>query len=240
MKDFGNLCKHSGNHVNFLLIVCVRKTIAERWIYNFWLAPFFFFFFFFFFALQPNLGLGRLHETFVSLQLLDLGQSAGLHGRVISSSQGLCLYTNRKTQPTITAFARAKTVHALDQCSATSFFSGTPDLNCDSYWHTDNITNTLLYYIGMITCANMLVTYCISPFTCITYIRPQNVHILYINTATLFFKPHAIIWLLSHATWVQNFQVWKIFYILKFQNIFKNSKHTCVPRYTGCGTLVWR
>jgi hypothetical protein len=30
----------------------------------------------------------------VSLQLLDLGQSEGLLGRVISSSQGLCLYTN--------------------------------------------------------------------------------------------------------------------------------------------------
>jgi hypothetical protein len=30
----------------------------------------------------------------VSLQLLDLGQSVGLLGRVISSSQGLYLYTN--------------------------------------------------------------------------------------------------------------------------------------------------
>jgi hypothetical protein len=30
----------------------------------------------------------------VSLKLLDLGQPAGLLGRVISSSQGLCLYTN--------------------------------------------------------------------------------------------------------------------------------------------------
>jgi hypothetical protein len=42
----------------------------------------------------------------VSLQLLDLGQSAGLLGRVISTSQGLCLYTQHKQ--------RAKTVHALD------------------------------------------------------------------------------------------------------------------------------
>jgi hypothetical protein len=50
------------------------------------------------------------------------------------------------------------------------FISGTPNLNCDSYWHTDNITNTLLYYIVMITNAKMLVTYCISPITYITYI----------------------------------------------------------------------
>jgi hypothetical protein len=50
--------------------------------------------FFFPLALQPNLGLGRLHEISVSLQLLDLGQSVGLLGRVISSSQGLYLYTN--------------------------------------------------------------------------------------------------------------------------------------------------
>jgi hypothetical protein len=33
----------------------------------------------------------------VSLQLLDLGQSVGLLGQVISSSQGLYLNTNRKT-----------------------------------------------------------------------------------------------------------------------------------------------
>jgi hypothetical protein len=45
-------------------------------------------------ALQPNSGLGRLQEISVSLQLLDLGQSVGLLGRFISSSQGLYLYTN--------------------------------------------------------------------------------------------------------------------------------------------------
>jgi hypothetical protein len=45
-------------------------------------------------ALQPNSDLSRLHETSVSLQLLDLGQSVGLIGRMISSSQGLYLYTN--------------------------------------------------------------------------------------------------------------------------------------------------
>jgi hypothetical protein len=66
----------------------------------------------------------------VSFQLLDLGQSAGLLGRVISSSQGLCLYTKTEKltyntnpltskpeagfEPTITASERAKTVHALD------------------------------------------------------------------------------------------------------------------------------
>jgi hypothetical protein len=44
----------------------------------------------------------------VSLQLVDLGQSVGLLGRVISSSQGLCLYTNRKTHTTQTL-----KIHAL-------------------------------------------------------------------------------------------------------------------------------
>lgn len=29
-KDFGNLCIHSENHVNFSVILCVRKAIAER------------------------------------------------------------------------------------------------------------------------------------------------------------------------------------------------------------------
>jgi hypothetical protein len=48
--------------------------------------------FFFPLALQPNWGLGHLHET-VSLQLLDLGQSVGLLGWVILS-QGVYLYTN--------------------------------------------------------------------------------------------------------------------------------------------------
>jgi hypothetical protein len=52
--------------------------------------------FFFPLALQPNSGLGRLHESSVSLQLLDLGQSVWLLGRVIISSQGLYLYTNTK------------------------------------------------------------------------------------------------------------------------------------------------
>jgi hypothetical protein len=64
----------------------------------------------------------------VSLQLLDLGQSVGLLGRVISSSQGLYLYTNTENahttlniharvgiEPTVPASARAKTVHALDR-----------------------------------------------------------------------------------------------------------------------------
>jgi hypothetical protein len=60
----------------------------------------------------------------------------------------------------------------------------------------------------------------------------KNMHILYINAATLFFNPHAIMWLQSHATWGQGFQVWskiqflkKYFNILRFQNIFKNARH---------------
>jgi hypothetical protein len=67
----------------------------------------------------------------VSLQLLDLGQSVGLLGLVISLSQGLYLYTNTEKRThntntklpcpewdsnhTVPAPARAKTVHALDR-----------------------------------------------------------------------------------------------------------------------------
>jgi hypothetical protein len=64
----------------------------------------------------------------VSLQLLDRGQSAGLLGRVIRSSQCLCLCTNTEKrthirhwvgfEPTIPACDRAKTVHALDHWAA--------------------------------------------------------------------------------------------------------------------------
>jgi hypothetical protein len=61
-------------------------------------------------ALQPNSGLGRLHETTVSLQLLDLEQSVGLLGRVNSSSQGLYLYTKTKKNAHTT---QTLNIHAL-------------------------------------------------------------------------------------------------------------------------------
>jgi hypothetical protein len=81
---------------------------------------------------SPNLGLGLppWNSPF-HLGFLDLRQSVGLLGRVISSSQGLYLYTNteKRTQRqkhqtsmplvgfelTIPASERAKTVHALDR-----------------------------------------------------------------------------------------------------------------------------
>jgi hypothetical protein len=53
-------------------------------------------------ALKPNFwALAASMKLSVSFQLLDLGQSAGLLGRVISSSQGLCVsapgdYENRE------------------------------------------------------------------------------------------------------------------------------------------------
>jgi hypothetical protein len=63
-------------------------------------------------------------KRFVSLQFLNLRHSVGLHGRVISPSQGhyLTQKQNKHKQtsmlvvfePTIPAFERAKTVHALD------------------------------------------------------------------------------------------------------------------------------
>jgi hypothetical protein len=43
---------------------------------------------------SPIQALAASMKLCVSLQLLDLGQSVGLLGRVISSSQGLYLYTN--------------------------------------------------------------------------------------------------------------------------------------------------
>jgi hypothetical protein len=84
-------------------------------------------------ALQPQFGPWPTSMKFsVLFGLLDLRHSVGILGWVISSSQGLHLYTNtgkrtykRQTskpwvgfEPTIPASERAKTVHALD-CSAT-------------------------------------------------------------------------------------------------------------------------
>jgi hypothetical protein len=82
-------------------------------------------------ALQPNSDLDGLHETFFSLKLLNLGQPVRLLGGVISSSQGLYLYTNteKRTQNTnnkdlcpewdsnsnVPSSLPAMTVHALDR-----------------------------------------------------------------------------------------------------------------------------
>jgi hypothetical protein len=75
----------------------------------------------------------------LSFQLLDLGQSVGLLGRVISLSQGLYLYTNieKRThttqtlnihawvgfEPKVPASARAKTVHFLDRSATVTGIS---------------------------------------------------------------------------------------------------------------------
>jgi hypothetical protein len=66
---------------------------------------------------SPIQALASSMRLSVSLQLLDLGQPAGLLGRVISSSQGLYLYTNteKRTRNTVPASERAKTVHVLDR-----------------------------------------------------------------------------------------------------------------------------
>jgi hypothetical protein len=69
--------------------------------------------------------LSYLHETLFHFGFLGLRQSVGLLGWVISSSQGLYLYTNTEKrththtqtlniEPTIPASERAKTVHVLD------------------------------------------------------------------------------------------------------------------------------
>jgi hypothetical protein len=49
---------------------------------------------FFLWLYNPIQALAASMKLSVSLQLLDLGQSVGLLGRVISSSQGLYLYKN--------------------------------------------------------------------------------------------------------------------------------------------------
>jgi hypothetical protein len=51
-------------------------------------------YFFFFWLYSPIWALAASMKLSVSLQLLDLEQSAGLLGRVNSTSQGICLYTN--------------------------------------------------------------------------------------------------------------------------------------------------
>jgi hypothetical protein len=73
---------------------------------------------------------GASLKPFVSLQFLNLRHSVGLLGRVISPSQGRYLTqtqnNHRQTsmprvgfEPTIPAFERAKTVHALDRAAST-------------------------------------------------------------------------------------------------------------------------
>jgi hypothetical protein len=82
-------------------------------------------------ATAPVRALAYLHwNSPFHFRFLDLRHSVGLLGRVISSSQGLYLYTNTEKrtythkhqtsmpwvwfEPTIPASERAKTVHALD------------------------------------------------------------------------------------------------------------------------------
>jgi hypothetical protein len=52
--------------------------------------------FFFLWLCSPIQPLAASIKFSLSLRLLDLGQSVGLHGGMISSSQGLCLYANTK------------------------------------------------------------------------------------------------------------------------------------------------
>jgi hypothetical protein len=68
---------------------------------------------------HPSIHLSMVYSPFVGpwplFQFLDPIQLVGFLGRGISPSQGRYLHTE---QPTIPAFERAKTVHALD-CVAT-------------------------------------------------------------------------------------------------------------------------
>jgi hypothetical protein len=66
---------------------------------------------------SPIQALATSVKLSVSLQLLDLGQSAGLLGRVISSSQGLYPYTNTGRRTHIT-----NTNHACPECDSNPRF----------------------------------------------------------------------------------------------------------------------
>jgi hypothetical protein len=73
-------------------------------------SKFFFVCFFFppLWLYSPVQALAASMKLSVSLKLLDLGQSVGLLGRVMSSSQGLCLYTSTENSTT-----QALNIHAL-------------------------------------------------------------------------------------------------------------------------------
>jgi hypothetical protein len=68
---------------------------------------------FFFFLVAPTLGslLPLLEHKAEFPQFLDQRQSVGLFGRVISSSQGLYMYTNRKTH----THTQTLNIHALSR-----------------------------------------------------------------------------------------------------------------------------
>jgi hypothetical protein len=101
--------------------------ISQRWFLSF---PFWLY--------SPIQALAASMKLSVSLQLLNLGQSVGLPGRVISSSQGLYLYTNTENradkhktsmpwlsfEPTAPASARAKIVHALNRSATVTGHNG--------------------------------------------------------------------------------------------------------------------
>jgi hypothetical protein len=95
--------------------------------------------FFFIWRYSPNLGLGLPPwNSLFYFSFLDVRQSVGLLGWVISLSQGLYLYTNTEKrthtntthpipwvrfEPTIAASERAKTVHALDRSATVTVIS---------------------------------------------------------------------------------------------------------------------
>jgi hypothetical protein len=66
---------------------------------------------FFFGATASIWAMAYLHETlrFTSVFFLDVRQSVGFLGRVISSSQGLCLYTNTEK----CTYTQTLNIHAL-------------------------------------------------------------------------------------------------------------------------------
>jgi hypothetical protein len=79
--------------------------------------------YFFLWLYSPTDALAASMTVSVSLQFLDLGQSVGILGRVISSLQGLYLYTNTQKRthhpcPEWDSNLRLKTVYALDRSAA--------------------------------------------------------------------------------------------------------------------------
>jgi hypothetical protein len=95
------------------------------------------------FSCSSNLEHRASVKRFVSLQFLNLRQSTGLLGRVINPLQGRYLHRTIQAQnkrretsipwvgfePTIPAFVRAKTVHALDRAATVLGSSTIPTKN---------------------------------------------------------------------------------------------------------------
>jgi hypothetical protein len=95
---------HQSLHANVWILTLSNSLFTYYYCY---------YYYFFFGTKTPIWALVYLHETPFHFGFLDLRQSVGLLGRVISSSQGLYLYTNRKTHTHTHTHTKTLNIHAL-------------------------------------------------------------------------------------------------------------------------------